>query len=246
MTLPAPDWQSDDGTVSLYCADCLTILPLLPAGSVDAIVTDPPYGTSNDASGSGGYGRRQNHGNGRDGFVIANDNNTDVRDAVLAAYSKSIPCCVFGSPRMPDPPMQIKDRLVWDKMRPGMNGGPWRYTHESIFVSSGFIRISDADCSIIRAYPDQSLHVHAKPIELMIKLVATAPDGTICDPFMGSCSTGVACVRTGRRFIGIEMDRGYFDISVKRIQDAFADQGIFRQDEAKHEQATMFDEKGDA
>jgi len=50
---------------------------------------------------------------------------------------------------------------------------------------------------------------------------------TILDPFMGSGTTGVACVRLGRKFIGIEIDPGYFKIAVKRIEQAFADQALF-------------------
>ena len=51
----------------------------------------------------------------------------------------------------------------------------------------------------------------------------TFPDECVCDPFMGSGTTGVACVQTGRRFIGIEIDPGYFEIAVKRIEKALAE-----------------------
>jgi site-specific DNA-methyltransferase (adenine-specific) len=53
----------------------------------------------------------------------------------------------------------------------------------------------------------------------MIQLVEIA-GGTVLDPFMGSGTTGVACVQTGRNFIGIEIDRGYFDIAKQRIEEA--------------------------
>lgn len=212
------------GDATLYLGDCLEILPTLP--KADAVVTDPPYGTSNDASGSGGYGRRQNHGNGRDGFVIANDNDTKARDKVLEQMN-GLPCLVFGSPRMQDPPMPIADRLVWNKTRPGMNGGPWRYMHETIFVSPGFIRVNDSAVSVIQEFPDQSQHVHAKPINLMRRLVSAAPEGTILDPFMGSGTTGVACANLGRKFIGIEIEEKYFDIACERIAAAYAQGRLF-------------------
>lgn len=57
----------------------------------------------------------------------------------------------------------------------------------------------------------------------MILDSSSAWGGTILDPFMGSGTTGVACVKTGRRFIGIELDRGYFDIAVKRIENALVE-----------------------
>src|SRR5690606_2945218 len=50
---PQPDWQSDDGSVRLYCGDCLDILPQLPKGCVDAVVTDPPYGINTKSDGNG-------------------------------------------------------------------------------------------------------------------------------------------------------------------------------------------------
>jgi site-specific DNA-methyltransferase (adenine-specific) len=54
--------------------------------------------------------------------------------------------------------------------------------------------------------------------------LASQQDATILDPFMGSGTTGVACVKTGRKFIGVEIDPGYFDIAVNRIKKAIAEQ----------------------
>lgn len=60
-----------------------------------------------------------------------------------------------------------------------------------------------------------------KPVELLEKLLAISPKGgTVIDIFMGSGSTGVACVNTGRKFIGIELDPGYFETATRRISEA--------------------------
>ena len=69
---------------------------------------------------------------------------------------------------------------------------------------------------------DSKLHICAKPVGLMIRVVErfTPKGSAILDPFMGSGTTGVACVNTGRRFIGIEIDERYCEIAAKRIQDA--------------------------
>ena len=56
-----------------------------------------------------------------------------------------------------------------------------------------------------------------------MKVVAVPTEAVVLDPFMGSGTTGVACVRTGRRFIGVELDPGYFDIAVARISKAIED-----------------------
>lgn len=66
-------------------------------------------------------------------------------------------------------------------------------------------------------------HATEKPIELLEHLMSICPDGgTVMDLFMGSGSTGVACVKTGRRFIGMELDQGYFEAAKRRIEEARA------------------------
>lgn len=223
-----PFYQDD--LVTLYHGDCLSEELLAIWTSADVLITDPPYGSNRGQDGrnaKGGYGRRQNNaGTGTrrpeiepgDGFVIAGDDTTEVRDAALAAWGPR-PAMVFGSPRLADPPLAagIADRLVWDKKRPGINGGPWRYRHESIYVSPGFVRTSDAAVSILTAFPDQTLHMHAKPLALMLGLVESAPQGVIADPFAGSGSTLVAASQLGRRAIGVELEEQFCELLAKRL-----------------------------
>jgi DNA modification methylase len=77
-------------------------------------------------------------------------------------------------------------------------------------------------------------HPAVYPVPLPRELIAsfTADAETILDPFMGSGTTGVACAKLGRKFIGIEIDPGYFDIACKRIEDAYRQRDLFR-DEPK-------------
>jgi len=226
-------YYSDD-LVTLYFGDCLEITDWLAA---DVLITDPPYGTQfSEENPKGGYGRRQNAaGNSRhasqrknigvEGFTIANDGDTKVRDAVLGLWGNERPALVFGSPRMPDPPGVWADRLVWDKKRPGMNGGPWRYRHESIYVTAGFVRTSDASVSILTAFPEQADHIHGKPLALMQTLVESAPDGVIADPFSGSCTTLVAAHNLGRKAIGVEIDERYCELLATRLSQGTFDFG---------------------
>lgn len=211
-----------DDNVELHLGDCLEIDAWLKA---DVLVTDPPYGTQfTEANGRGGYGRRQNYGNGSVGAAIANDIGTDARDAMLALWGNR-PALVFGSPRLPEPPGDWADRLVWDKKRPGMNGGPWRYRHESIYVTAGFIRRDNETTSVLTAWPDQSQHIHAKPLGLMTSLVNCAPSGVIADPFAGSGSTLVAASNLGRRVIGVEIEERYCEIAARRLDQMCLDFG---------------------
>jgi site-specific DNA-methyltransferase (adenine-specific) len=203
-----------DDLVTLYHGDCLELTDWVNA---DVLVTDPPYGTGALKNNPrGGYGRRDLTENNT-GRVIANDLTTETRDKALALWGDR-PRLVFGSPRLPDPPGEWADRLVWDKKRLGMNGGAWRYQHESIYVSAGFIRTDDASSSIITAFPMQADHIHAKPIPLMDSLIGKAPSGSIADPFAGSGATVVAARNSGRKVIAVEIEEQYCELIVKRLQ----------------------------
>lgn len=193
--------------------------------SADVMITDPPYGTQfTKANPRGGYGRRQAAGHGAGGATIDHDTDTAARDAVLSLFGQK-PVACFGTPRMPEPPGHWVDRLVWDKVEPGMNGGPVRYTHESIFLrGEGWHRINNSSYSILR-FPksdgmgnaERSQHPHRKPIGLMSALVQMAPEGAIADPFAGSGSTLLAARRNGRRVIGYETNEAYCAIAAARL-----------------------------
>jgi site-specific DNA-methyltransferase (adenine-specific) len=210
----------EDDHVTLYHGDCREVLAWVDA---DVLVTDPPYGTQFTAANPrGGYGRRYLYDQGDGlGATIAGDEGTTTRDAILDLWGDK-PALVFGSPRLPDPPGHWDDRLVWDKRRPGMNGGAWRYTHESIYAR-GFVRTRNDSFSVLTAFPaDQSLHIHAKPVALMEALIGNAPDGVIADPFAGSGSTLIAARNLGRKVIGVELEEKYCELIVRRLsQQAF-------------------------
>jgi len=84
-------------------------------------------------------------------------------------------------------------------------------------------------------------HPTQKPIEVMCWCIERLPDGanTILDPFMGSGTTGVACAKLGRKFIGIEIEPKYFDIACRRIEAAYAQPDMFIVPPAKPVQASF-------
>jgi len=217
-----------DDYVTLFHGDCLTEHPEWLSASV--LVMDPPYGSET----KDGYGRRDSlirRGMDKDGFdgrTIANDSTTEARDAVLEAWGDR-PVITFGTPRLPDPPGGWDHRLVWDKREPGLNGGPWRYTHESIFVrGEGFKRTSASSFSIL-SYPSGNTtaekrdHVHAKPVALMMRLIESTPGGLLADPFSGSGATLVAAKNLGRNIIGVELEERYCEIIAKRCAQELLD-----------------------
>ena len=220
--MPNPDWQSDDGSVILYCGDCLELLPKLPGGCVDACITDPPYGIANlwagEQKGKNGKSRLWDGDNAWDKETLP--------EAVTLARSLAASSIVWGGNYYDLPPS--RGYLVWDKMQEFSNADSelawcsWPQTPRTFRYARAQL------ASEGKEHPTQ------KPLPLMEWCLGFLPDArTILDPFMGSGTTGVACVRLGRRFIGMELEPKYFDIAVKRIQQAFDDQGLFRQSEAK-------------
>jgi DNA modification methylase len=206
----------DDGQIFIYHGDCRDVLPSIAGG---VLITDPPYGLQAVSDGDG-YGRRQNHA--REDLHIANDHDGAMRDAALALWSG--PAAVFHTPRLPEPPGPWDFRLVWDKCRPGMNSGAWRYSHELIFVRGEWARVSDAAFSVIRIPAVQApVHPHEKPVALMRALVIAATVGPIVDPFMGSGATLRAAKDLGRRAIGIELDERYCEIAAQRLRQEALD-----------------------
>jgi DNA modification methylase len=201
----------------LHLGDCLEILPTL--GRVDAVITDPPYGIA--------YKNKRHDIRPRQyADVLIGDNDPCVGQSVTDwAHGASIPVCVFAHHRHPWRG-KWRNWLVWDKGGAVGGGGDratcWKFTWELIQVG-GFGKLNgQRDGSVLRFPIGQSnmrLHPTQKPIELMIYLIEklTQPGATILDPFMGSGTTGVACIKTGRNFIGIEKDAGYYDIAQHRL-----------------------------
>jgi len=205
------------GRATLYNADCFDVLPEL--GPMDALVMDPPYG----------IGFATNRGfSSWDGTEIANDRNTVARDEALRlAQTKN--ALVFGSWKMPKPE-GTHTVLIWDKGDAAGMGNlaiPWKPNHEEIYViGSGFKGHRGSAVlrhSIVTWESKGRCHPNAKPISLMRDLVAKVEGRTILDPFMGSGSTGVACIREGKAFVGIEIDPTHFETACRRIREATGD-----------------------
>ena len=212
-----PYYQSD--RVTLYHGDCLAILPTLGEGSVDAVVTDPPYGVSE---------RCDRKSKGRGCLAECNDfppvygDDAPFDPTPWLSFDR---VCLWGGNYFADRLPFVSKWLIWDK-RDGMNSndnadceiawtnarGPARLLHHRW---NGMIKASE------RA--DRRVHPTQKPVALMewcIEQVEVPAGGVVLDPYMGAGATGVACVKTGRRFIGIEIEEKYCEVAAKRIQAA--------------------------
>jgi DNA modification methylase len=213
------------GDATLYLGDCREILPTL--GGFDAVVTDPPYGI--------GWKRGVNHArNSKAHKGIANDGDTSARDGLLEMVTA--PAVVFGSFYAPYP-ARVKQILVWHKPPDsGLVGSVtgFRRDAEPIFLIGDWPVRTVERSSVLRTLRGQAGittetgHPHTKPVELMGDLVGLVTGDVILDPFMGSGTTGVAAVKLGRKFIGIEIEPQYFDIACKRIEEASRDLFVTR------------------
>lgn len=199
------------GDATLYLGDCLDVIPTL--GKVDAVVTDPPYGIADRWKGGSGHG----WGKARAEGVLRNQwdvlpLNSQALDILLAAADQHI---IWGGNYFELPPSRCW--LIWNKPERGFSlaEAEMAWTNRD-----NVVRVFDAP----RSEPDR-LHPTQKPVSLMLWCVEKTT-GAVLDPFMGSGTTGVACAKLGRRFIGIEIEPRYFDIACKRIDDAYR-QGDF-------------------
>jgi DNA modification methylase len=208
------------GSARLILGDCREVLPTL--GPVDAVVTDPPYGIGEAA------GKNKSRGNLATAADYGNDTWDDepcppeIIDAMRRASRWQV---IFGGNYFALPPSSCW--LVWDK-RNGENDFAdcelaWTNLPKAVrrieWLWNGMIRKGDD----VREHPTQ------KPVGVMRWCLQQLPADValVCDPFMGSGTTGVSCVQSGLRFIGIEREARYFDIACRRIEQAQRQRDLF-------------------
>jgi DNA modification methylase len=216
------------GDCTLYEGDCLEVMPTL--GKVDAVVTDPPYGIARDYLGIS---------RGKWGKLFSAEITWDDRapdSAVKSALKLSGFAGIVWGGNYFDLP-SVRGWLIWDKMQWHSSG------HAELAWTSANIPIRSFAYSRASLSSENKQHPTQKPVALMRWCLGFLPDAeTILDPFMGSGTTGVACVKEGRKFIGIELDPDYFDIACKRIADAYAQPDMFvAAPAAKPEQLDMME-----
>jgi DNA modification methylase len=250
------------GDATLYLGDCRDVLPQLD--EVDAIITSPPYNCGIEY---GVYADNQTLENysvfltecvfapkarvyvvnvGQ--FIGSRVDRVNFRDILVPAAGW----------------LPLVDEVIWDKGPP--NGAAWgnypnspriRAQHESIYVF-GSLKMptgngldwhewSRLTCSIWRIAPNVDLRTHPAmmPDEVARRCVALWSDvsGVVLDPFMGSGTTGVACVELGRPFVGIELDPAHFDTACRRIEAAHRQPRMFEEPHTKPVQPSLL---GDA
>lgn len=193
--------------------DCLDVLRTIPAGSVDAVVTDPPYGIGRD----GKRASTSAHGGFKEYEFKGWDANRPSSECFALMLRSSPSVVIWGGNYFADLLPPTAGWLVWDKaQRLDQADGELAWT-----TKDGAMRIFTRNRVALKQ--DGAVHPTQKPVSLMrwsIDQVSDKADALILDPFCGSGTTGVACMQTGRRFIGIEIDEGYAAIARRRISEA--------------------------
>lgn len=198
------------GDAVLHCCDCRDILPSLTG--IDAVVTDPPYGLGDRMQG-GTWGAKTEFSEMRSWDQLAPEQSF-LRD-IICMSPVSI---LWGGAYYPLPPSRCW--LLWDKT----NAVPTMADFEMAWTNL------DRPAKRFIAPVGRVLNGHPteKPLPLMQWCIEMCYGArTILDPFMGSGTTGVACARLGRKFIGIEIHEPYFDIACRRIEEAQRHKDLF-------------------
>jgi len=232
------------GDCTLYLGDCLEILPTL--GKVDAVVTDPPYlvtptsithYTKPGMIKGGWMGKEYPTGHGKlfetpdfgewmaacfcavktngDAYFMTNDRNlSDMKSAAELVGWK------------------WHNLLVWKKPAGIPNRWYFKDCEFTLYLFKGrarTIRVPSSTQMFVCGHTTDRKHPSEKPTLLFEHYIQNSTDigETILDPFMGSGTTGVACAKLGRKFIGIEIEPRYFDIACERIRKAYEQPDMF-------------------
>ena len=208
------------GNAELWHGDCREILPTL--SECDLILTDPPYGLGIDGQ-KQSVNKNPKHNRKAHEF-LGWDSETPERFVFELLRYKSKGQIVWGGNYFVDKlPHPTKGWLFWDKGQRGltMSDGELAWTSFD-FPTRAFT------ANRVEIQTDGAEHPTQKPARLMVWCLSLVPDAeTVCDPFMGSGTTGVACANLGKAFTGIERERKYFDIACERIARAQAQERLF-------------------
>ena len=224
------------GAATLYLGDCREVLAELRTGTVAAVITDPPYGINTKSDGGGKLSPWADLCNSALWYAdwLASCRRLTHSDGCVWSFLNWRSMVTFQKASC-DIQWPIESVLIWNKDWIGP-GGPKglrpAYEMVALFAGDAFA-LADRSLRDVQTFPWSSMkpngHPAEKPEDLMQWLVkiSTKPDDLVADLFMGSGTTGAACARLGRRFLGVEIDERWFDIACRRIEQAQRQSDMF-------------------
>jgi site-specific DNA-methyltransferase (adenine-specific) len=219
---------------AVYCADVLDLVPRLPAGCIDAVITDPPYTVVNKSQGgktkAGGYFDLLNFGHWL-ALWYGETRRVLLPSGYLASCAnwRTLPAVLFALDRID---WAAAGCVAWDKEWIGP-GSPqqFRVTWEVVpYAAMPDAAVTDRRAAdVVRLkwmarHAQGRTHPAAKPEALMAYFIAHLGGPVIADWFCGECPTGVAAIRAGRRFLGADIDPHWCEIAAERLRAAEAEQ----------------------
>ena len=227
------------GKVKLINGNCLDTLKNIPNESIDLIVTDPPYPTTSrgNAGNSGGMLQKDINKKGKV-FTYNNINCKEYAPEFYRLLKDGSHCYVMTNHinlidmlnTFTDVGFHFIKSLIWNKGNKIM--GQYymsQYEYILFFRKGKGKKINNCGTSDILSISNKktkdkdgkNIHDTEKPVELMEVLVnnSSQENELVLDPFMGVGSTGVACIKNNRNFIGIEIDENYFNIAKSRLEE---------------------------
>lgn len=222
--------------IKLMQGDCLELMKEIPDGSVDMVLTDPPYGMGFQSNWSKSGPRHEK---------IIQDENVDARWVyecfrILKNGGGFVSFCDWKTScewrlHIENAHFTLKSQVIWNRLHHGMGDlrGAFAPMHDVVWYAAKGRRVfaNGRPKSVIEAKrpspSEDNGHPTCKPLNLMEELIRSIDDGSdgiILDPFMGSGTTGVAAKNLSRSFIGIELDETYFNIAKERIDAVKVDE----------------------
>jgi hypothetical protein len=217
-----PDWATKDGSIRLFLGDCRSVLPTL--SGIDAVVTDPPYGIGADeaqlnaakqriaAAGKSKAGR---------GWKYYGESEWDkerpTAETFAAILRVSETAVIWGGNYFADILPPSMGWLAWDKGQREFSLADFELAWTSEWRAARFVCFPRG-----KAILEGKVHPTQKPVPIMqwsIDWLRLKENAVVCDPFMGSGTTCLACRRSRKRFVGIECDEKYFASAVERIEE---------------------------
>jgi DNA modification methylase len=209
------------GPHELWLGDCREILPTI--GDVGAIISDPPYGMNAAIGGISVWSSssRWSLSSAKSAWESKPQAWDDVAPPIVSTFPEiAREVIVWGGQFFELP--QARGWLVWNKIIRNFSSSVCELAWTNLDIP-----VDAFDYSHGQLATDGKHHPTQKPLPLMVWCVNKVDAQTILDPFCGSGTTGVACVKLGRKFIGIEIEPKYFDIACKRIEEAMRQPDMF-------------------
>lgn len=241
------------GDATLYLGDCLSILPQM--SGIGALITDPPYSSGGQFRGDRAQKTSTKYINTDSVLTFRTEFSGDNKDQrafltwssiwfgqALQASKLGAVACIFTDwrqlPTMTDALQGggwvWRNIVTWWKPGCRMQRGRFSASAEYVLYASNGVPIEGQNSpqNVLSFAPvggDEKEHIAEKPVQLLETIIGiTLPDAVVLDPFMGSGTTGVACCLTGRKFIGVELDAHAFDTACRRIEAAYKQPRLFK------------------